>query len=149
MCRIHGGKTPKGPALPQFRTGRYSACLPVRMTATYRDAAKDPELLSLRSEIALVDARIAELLGRVDTGESGALWGALQREWEAFRQYRASGNGPRMHASLARVDALMAQGGHDHRAWGGISGAIEYRRKLVESEQKRLVALSQVMLNRS
>jgi hypothetical protein len=104
-----------------------------------------PELLSLRSEIALVDTRIAELLGRVDTGQSGAIWDALQKEWATFRLHRASGDIPKMHASIAHGDALMEQGDGDHLVWGEISEAIEQRRKLVESEQKRLFALQQVL----
>jgi hypothetical protein len=145
VCRIHGGKTPKGPALPQFRTGRYSKFLPARMAATYRAAAQDPELLSLRSEIALLDARIAELLGRVDTGESGALWNTLQKEWAAFRRSRALGDVPTMHLAIARLDLLMDRKHTDSAAWQEIGEAIEQRRKLVESEQKRLVALQAMM----
>jgi hypothetical protein len=85
VCRFHGGKVPRGPALPQFRHGRYSRFLPSRLAATYQTAAKDPELLSLRRELALVDARLDDLLQRVDTGESGALWAPLGQEWVAFR----------------------------------------------------------------
>jgi hypothetical protein len=94
VCRMHGAKTPRGPDLPQFKSGRYSNFLPTRLAATYRNAAKDPELLSLHSEIALLDARMAELLGRVDTGESGALWGTLQKEWATCR--RCTGPSPRL-----------------------------------------------------
>jgi hypothetical protein len=145
VCRMHGGKTPKGPALPQFRTGKFSKVLPVRLAAAYREAAKDPELLSLRSEIALLDARIIELLGRAETGESGALWDALQHAWAQFRRERASGDVQGMHAAMAHLDALMEQGLRDHLAWAEIGDAIEQRRKLVDSEQKRLVALRQVL----
>lgn len=77
-CRMHGGATPAGVALPHFRTGRRSRDLPARLAARYQEARSDPQLLELREGIALVDARIADLLARVDAGESGARWRALQ-----------------------------------------------------------------------
>src|SRR5918992_3542816 len=74
VCSMHGGKSLVGPAVNTYRSGRHSRYLPVRMAAKYQEAEHDPELLSLRDQIALVDARLADLLARVDTGESGSLW---------------------------------------------------------------------------
>jgi len=142
---MHGGKTPRGSASIHFRTGRHSKFIPARLAAKYRDATKDPELLSLRSELALLDARTAELLGRVDTGESEALWDTLQKEWAAFRRSRALGDVPKMHQAIAALDLLMDRQHTDHAAWREIGEGIEQRRKLVESEQKRLIALQQVI----
>jgi hypothetical protein len=146
VCRMHGGKIPRGPALPQFRHGRYSKVLPLQMAAKYRDAAQDPELLSLHSEIALLDARMAELLGRVDTGESEAMWDALQQAWAVFRHARNRRDMRQMHLALDKLDVLMDRQHTDHAAWQEIGEAIEQRRKLVESEQRRLIAL-QAMLS--
>jgi hypothetical protein len=145
VCRMHGGKTPKGSASTHFRTGRHSTFVPTRLAAKYRDATKDPELLSLRSELALLDARIAELLGRVDTGESEAIWEALQQAWAAFRGARAQQDVPQMHLAVEQLDQLMDRKLSDSAAWREIGEAIEQRRKLVQSEQKRLVALQQVI----
>jgi hypothetical protein len=142
---MHGGKIPRGQALPQFKSGRYSKFLPARMAAKYQEAQADPELLSLRSELALLDARIAELLGRVDTGESGAIWEALQQAWALFRGARAQQDVPKMHLAVEQLDRLMDRKVADSAAWREIDEAIEQRRKLVESEQKRLVALQQVI----
>jgi hypothetical protein len=64
-CRMHGGATPVGPALPQFRHGRYSKYLPERLAERYQASLEDSELLGLRDELGLVDARIADLLERV------------------------------------------------------------------------------------
>ena len=61
-CYHHGGKSLVGPAVNTYRSGRHSRYLPVRMAAKYQEAEHDPELLSLRDEIALVDARLADLL---------------------------------------------------------------------------------------
>jgi hypothetical protein len=95
--------------------------------------------------LALLDARMAELLSRVDTGESEEMWDALQKEWATFRVYRALGDVPKMHQAIARLDLLMDRKRTDSAAWREIGAAIEQRRKLVESEQKRLVALQATM----
>src|SRR3954465_9212974 len=76
-CRMHGGKSLAGPASPSFTTGRHSKYLPRRLLARYQEMAHDAELLALRDEIALIDARIADVLGRVESGESSRIWREL------------------------------------------------------------------------
>src|SRR3954452_17185048 len=76
-CRMHGGKSLAGAASPAFKTGRHSTYLPVRLLAGYQEAERDPELLALRDEIALIDSRLADVLSRVDSGESSRIWRSL------------------------------------------------------------------------
>lgn len=65
-CRVHGGPTPVGPASPHFVTGRHSRLLKeIKGFGThYERALADPDLLRLDSEVALIDARIGDLLER-------------------------------------------------------------------------------------
>lgn len=145
VCRMHGGKSLGGLASPRLKTGRYSKYLPLQLADRYQEALDDGELLALRDEVALVDARVAELLARVNTGESGALWQQLRETFAAFRQYRATGNVPQMGHALAKVEALIERGGVDSEVWREIALAIEQRRRLVESERKRLVEMQQTI----
>src|SRR5262245_15056422 len=46
LCYHHGGRRLVGPASGQYRTGRYSDYLPVRMAEKYHHALRDPQLLS-------------------------------------------------------------------------------------------------------
>jgi hypothetical protein len=144
-CRMHGGKTLVGPANGYYHTGRYSKFLPVRMAEQYRTAKADQELLSLKDEVAALDARIADLFGRVDTGESGAIWDALQKEWAQFHLVRDLGDIPKMHVAIAKLDRLFDRRLSDHAAWAEIAELWDARRKLCESEARRLVALRQVI----
>jgi DNA polymerase/3'-5' exonuclease PolX len=145
VCHMHGGKTPRGPALPQFRTGKYSKLLPTRLLARYRAAERDADLTSLRSELALVDARLADLLTRVDTGESGALWGAVLKAHRAFRRYKTTGDVTRMREALAELESCIDAGVPDYEAWAEIQELLETRRKLCDSETRRLVVLQQMI----
>lgn len=141
-CRMHGGKSPSGLAHPNTKTGRYSKHLPTRMLAQYQQAERDPELLNLRQDIALLDARLADLLRRVDSGESGKVWHDLRMAWTAVK--RSASDDDRAMA-IAELGPLIEHGYLDTQAWGEIRDLLEQRRKLVESERKRLIEMQQMM----
>ena len=134
-----------GSASPTYRTGRYSKYVPERLRERYEAAEDDAELLSLRSELALTDARLMDLLARVNTGESGQLWANLKKAHEEFKVYRLARDVPKMNVALAKIEALLDSAGQDHTAWGEIGTLIEQRRKLTESEAKRLITLQQML----
>ena len=142
---MHGGKTPRGPASVHWKDGKYSKFLPSRLFAQYRTAANDPELLSLRRDIALLDARILDLLPRVDTGEAGQLWRAAQAAMAKLRLELAKHDMGGMMLALAQVERLIGQGASDYAAWREIGALIEQRRKLCESEQKRVTMVAEVL----
>lgn len=100
VCTVHGGLTPRGVASPHFKTGRHSRDLPAQLSERYREALADTDLLSLRDDIALVDARVTELLETLEDNPA---------------------------------------------AWDAITDLFETRRKLVDSERRRLVDLQQMM----
>lgn len=144
-CGLHGGKSLAGPSCPHFRTGKYSRYVPERLRERYETAQDDVELLSLRDELALVDARLADLLSRVDSGESGQRWTDLKKAYRAFTVAKRSEDVARMHTALARVEHLIESAVDDYQAWTEIAELLEQRRRLAESEQKRLVALQQMI----
>lgn len=144
-CRMHGGKIPQGFALPQTKTGRYSKHLPTRMLATFDAAQADPDLLALHAEIALVDARIADVLGRVDTGESGRIWQDLKATFKELQEANRVRDTATAGARLNDIGSLITRGHLDYAAWSDVRTLIEQRRKLVESERKRLTDMQQMM----
>jgi hypothetical protein len=144
-CRLHGGKTPVGPACVHFRSGRYSAYVPERLRERYEQAEDDAELLSLRGEIALTDARLVDLLSRMDSGESGQRWADLKKAYRELTMAKRAQDDSRIHAALARMDSIIGHAVDDREAWAEIGELIEQRRRLAESEQKRLVTLQQMM----
>lgn len=144
-CRLHGGKTPQGIASPHFKDGRYSRFIPARMTERYHEAKQDAELLALREDIALVDSRLSDLLGRVDTGESGALWGQLNKARVDLLTSKKVADTKAQTEALNLILELIAAGHADYRAWGEIAAVLEQRRRLVESERKRLVEMQQMI----
>lgn len=144
-CRMHGGKSLAGPASPAFKTGRYSKYLPARLTERYAEAVNDPELLALREDVALIDARLADLLRRVDSGESGQLWKDVRQAYQSFIKARRRGDDEAAAAAFDELGELIERGASDHAAWSEIAALLEQRRRLVESERRRLVEMQQVI----
>lgn len=65
VCRLHGGKTPRGLDSPNYKTGLYSKWLP----AAINDKAQaflEADPLELVSEMALLRALLAEYVGRFE-----------------------------------------------------------------------------------
>lgn len=144
-CRIHGGKSLAGIASPTFKDGRYSRFLPARLGPRYQEARSDGELLALREDIALTDARLADLLSRVDTGESGAIWAALNAARLELIACKLGGDLKGQMSALNLIMELISQGHTDYRAWGEVAAVLDQRRRLVESERKRLVEMQQMI----
>jgi hypothetical protein len=117
------------------------------MFAAYKAAGLDPELMSLRQDLALLDARIMDVLKRVDTGEAGVVWHDAQAAMARFDRAWVKKDGAGMEAALAEMRRLIGQGVADWAAWRAVEKLIEQRRKLVESEQHRLT-LAHEMINR-
>lgn len=141
-CRLHGGLTPKGMASPNFQTGRYSKYLPERLLQRYDEAQADAALIELRGEVSLMDVRLSELLERVDAGDAATWRTALGKAWDEYRRTEGTVDGVKARAA---VEGLIERGSSDSLAWAEIAGLVEQRRKLVESETKRLKDLQQMI----
>lgn len=105
----------------------------------------DGALLELREEIGLVDARLADLIARVESGESGEVWRLLRAAFTEFNKARSAGKVPEMTQHLTTIEGLIVRGLADYAAWQDISQTLEQRRRLVESERKRLVEMQQMI----
>ncbi len=144
-CYSHGGATPKGIASPHFKTGRYSKVLPTRLLEDFAASINDPALLDLTREIGVIDARLHDILKRVDSGESGQTWKELKATYKAMQIAHAKGDNEATADALNELGRLITKGHMDTIVWGEVGQLIEHRRRLVESEQKRLVALQQMI----
>jgi hypothetical protein len=150
--RRHGGAVPHGFALPQTTTGRHSRYLPTRLVADYEEARNSERLLDLDDEIALVDARIADLEKRVDTSEAGSLWRQAHVSYDALIHAIRQDDKPAQSLALGDLQSILGRGVADYAAWDEIFRLTEQKRRLVDSQRKwyiqnrKLVAVESVML---
>ncbi len=117
-CRMHNGNAAAGIANGNYKHGRnskYLTAIPSRLKTAYRQLRERDDLLEQSNEIALIDARLRDVLARVDTGEAGALWRDLQAALAEFEKARAKGIAgvPDMNAALERMKMLIERGAND------------------------------------
>jgi len=68
VCRLHGAGTPSQGKVPgRPRKNRYGEALPSNILKDYENSLRDPELLALRDNIALLDAQIIALTRRLSS----------------------------------------------------------------------------------
>ena len=144
-CRHHGGRSLAGVASPSFKHGRYSKFLPERLIGRYGEARADPELLALRDEIALVDVRLTELLQRLETGETAGKWARLAATYGDLKAAQVERDVGGTAAALQKLGTIIEGEACEDVVWGDIIALLDQRRKLVESERKRLVEMQQMI----
>jgi len=135
-CRMHGGASPAGLASPRFRHGRYSQHLPTVAAVRYAAAGQDPEPLSLREEIALLDALIGQLLDPESGVVAPAVWKRLDNAFAAFRRAQARGQVEAMRVALTTVREILTTGRDGPEQWATVADLIERRRRLVDAERR-------------
>ena len=138
-CRIHGGATPVGVMSANYKTGKYSKDAPTRLLAAYERARQDPQLLENREEIALIDARIQDLLLRVESGESSWAWEKQKKALATYDAAMKRSEGTEARAALATIHDILGHGAGDAPAWHDVNAQIALRMKLAESERRRQV----------
>lgn len=150
-CRVHGGATPRGIAAPAYQGKGYSKDMPTRLLDRYKAALDDPNMLSMSHEIAVVDARIGELLSQLDTGESGSIWKGLRASVDGLEQARLEGSAARRakdEVAAGKAEDALAQhlndivvavkrGSAEYTRWRELYDAFERRRRLVETMRKQ------------
>lgn len=144
-CRRHGGKSLSGIAHPNYQGKGKSKYLPERMRGTYEAALDDPELLVLRNDIAIIDARLYDLLQRVDTGESGKLWRDAQTAYFDLLEAMRAQDVKLINSAISKMGRCLDSGVDDYTAWDEVTKAIQQRKGLAESERKRLIEARQMI----
>lgn len=136
-CRLHGGKTPKGVASPHYKHGRYSKYGPSSLRDAAAEFLRDPDLLSLQSNLALCDARIADVLTKLDEGGS---YDALATLRKLRGEYRAAAVRKDQEAQIAQLREMFRvidEASDTVALLGELDKLTEQRRRLVDTETKR------------
>jgi len=163
-CRVHGGGALSGIAHPNYKDGRHVKNLPKRYLENYGAARSNPDYLKLQDEIALLDARLAELTGSIDEKASYTIFSELNKTVSAMEKARAAllrsqnikdeercikasekANMDFME-SISEIARLVKTGSKEWYIWQDITSLIESRRRLVETERKLLVDM-QILVN--
>lgn len=141
-CRNHGGATPKGVQHHNYKHGGYSKYLPKALLEKYKEADSNEDLLSLREEMALITTRLYELSEMVNDTAGKTKYKELVQKWRDWHRAKAndSNNAPYIKTDL---DELIEEIEKDLKIWDEVGEMVNLKRKLVDSEQRKLNNLQQ------
>lgn len=144
-CRFHGGLSPKGIEHYKFVHGRYSKHLPKNLSELFETALSDPNLTRLRDDIALMDARLAQMFQKLDHMETAAAWIQVGRSFAKLRRAQAEEHEAVAAEAMNELAKTIEQGVGDLESWQEIHATVDQRRKLVADEHRQMIALKQTM----
>lgn len=141
-CNVHAKKCLSGPDHPNWKggTSRHTMrkYLPERMLEKFDAIVNDPELVSVRGNLAVMYIRLGELMERLETYESSNAWEQIGSKLEAIEEAE----------DLDEVYALVLEAKEHHKAaeeeknlWGEIFVVMEQSRKQADTERRREEAL--------
>jgi hypothetical protein len=143
-CRMHGGASLAGIASGTFKTGlrcRSGLNLPETLQKAFAEAFEDPELLSLRRQIALHEARETELANQL--GDAGTITASVQGTWSEMKEARRRNSAEAIAAAWHAHDAAMASEGTNRTVWVELRHVALLIVKLKDRENERLENLHQ------
>lgn len=145
-CTKHGGKSLRGAAVPHYKDGRKSRYTGVHRLQERADAAlADPEYLSMRPELALIDAMLAERWDTLEDGGNDDRWASLEKQFLDLRSAMESGDVRKTRSMLVVIEDVIEKGGAEALARQEIRELIKDRQRLAESMQKTMISLHQTV----
>lgn len=144
-CITHGAKNylRQGPMNPNWKGGatkisreRWTNRLQGPMQEEYLAALRDPEILNLEHEIALIDVRLGNLVGQVGQPSD---WSEVRAVYDELKAATDMGNIAGIRLALTKFKDLAYNNAANDRAWREVVKLTDRRRRLVESERRRMV----------
>ena len=106
------------------------------------EAIGDPNLLDFRQDIALLSARLMELL---QTGESAPLWSSAQKAVVELKTAFTQKNTEGIFRWLRDLEDLVTRGNADSLRWQEIYELANNVASLKDKEHRRLIAMQQMI----
>ena len=150
VCYFHGGKSPRGRAAANFKTGRYSKDFLESWSGwrlRYEQSREMPNLLSQRDEIAVLETLLAEQMQNIESAAlMASAWSELQVEFQNLQDAIQAENDAAFRKSIRNFDDLIKRGYKSSKAREKVVKLIDNKRRVVESERKALVEQKQMLL---
>lgn len=147
-CRFHGGRQElahRGTGNQNYKHGKYSRYRSERLNDRIEAMSVDPDLLSQITEIKIVTALLDDHLDRVDAGASLPLWSTIDRAFRDFEVAASTKDRRALEVHRAKLRETIDAGLDAASSSVEARALIEQRRKLVESERKRIIEAGQAL----
>lgn len=128
---------PRTPVFERSSKSRYGQSIRrVTLRERYEAQMRAPDLLSLRDEISLIGAKIADTLEKLDA--SGVNFEEMLELQQQLDRAVNQNDMPTIAILAAQMGESIQRGVAESVLWRDLYEAIEHRRKLVETEMKTL-----------
>lgn len=112
-----------------------------RRLSDFQRALLDPQLVSMRQELAKIDGRIADLERRAQEGESLVGWSTVQGLVQDLGLLEIGDldedtRTARRRELLEKLERATTAGVNDYRLWEEVKDLLELRRKIADTERK-------------
>lgn len=150
-CKFHGGRALSGTAHPNYQGKGFSTNMPTRLMEQVRLSINDPDLLNLTDDIAIVEAREAELIQRLRDHDYGTgVWDDLVKLLDKFDKSRKKASNPRLSQNTRESAAMDMNDTYkeiqqlvtnswliDQKLWDELHNVQNQKVKLIGVEMKR------------
>jgi hypothetical protein len=141
-CWYHGGNTPGGIASPSFKHGKYSKYLPSNLASNYETALSNPDLISVRDDIALVEARLLEVLTTLGAGGAeGRVWDTLTQQYDDLVMAISENDRQAVVKAMQGMDRMLKDAVRLSSIWKEAQDLLRLKKDLSESERKISISL--------
>ena len=100
-----------------------------------------PQLLELRRELGVLDLRVEDLIGRLQSGEAAPRWSDAVTAYARIRTASKARRPADASAPLTELGAVLA----DTETWAELGEFIDRRARVVRTESRRLKDLHQMV----
>lgn len=140
-CRMHGGNSTarqSGLANPNFSSGRHSAVLKEGspIAELYEKARVNPDLLAMTDHLALLEARMQEVLGKAMDSPVPE-WGEFVLAVGELEEAHVKGDTKGLQVAVTTLHRIVEGGQKWDTSWRQVVDLMDNIRKLADTEVKR------------
>ena len=134
-----------GTQVASFSTGRHSKYLPAELDRLYQEALTNPDLVEMSDHIALLEARMNQVLALAKEGEPAPRWQDLADAFATVETHLLSGDLGKFVPALEAFHKVLDAGMKWDTTWSQVIGIMEQLRKMADTEIKRKKELNQMV----
>lgn len=152
VCRMHGSNSLSGLNHPNAKKVidnggeplKYGKSIPARLLKVYQEGIENPDITGHKDEIALMEARVVDLMEQLEEGGAAELWREARKLMAEYKKTK-SFNAALAANYLEQLAEVIEKGNHEIGAWEQAIKVVEQRRKLASSHHQQLVQASQLV----
>lgn len=135
-CKLHNGHAKRGIEASRYEGKGYSPYVPIPIGDTFADMQADPQLASVRDELALTKTFIAKHLEHYGTVDNRETLPELLNMIIDMKRYYRSSDATGMAMTIDSMENIITNRLEQLKTEDQIMERVEQQRRLVETEQR-------------